>query len=215
MGDDGGRPDERPAHAVSVGPFWAAAAPVTNEEYDLFLAATGREPPRFRYDPRFSDPSCPVVGISWFMAVEYCQWLSRETGRRFRLPTEAEREFAARGGLEGAAWPWGDEHPESRPELAEVCALERTHTPTSLCANGYGLMCMADNVHEWCSDWYDAAYYAVSPAEDPRGPVAGRRRASRGGAWRHQVKYNRCSARSSLDPTFEYNDYGFRVYADA
>jgi sulfatase modifying factor 1 len=215
MGDDGGRPDERPAHAVRVGPFWAAVAPVTNAEFDLFVASTGRAPARFRDDPRFSDPACPVVGVSWFMAVDYCEWLSRETGRRFRLPTEAEREFAARGGLEGADWPWGDEDPASKPELAEVCTLECTHVPTPLCANGYGLLCMADNVHEWCSDWYDAAYYAVSPAEDPRGPATGRRRASRGGAWRHQVKYNRCSARSSLDPSFEYNDYGFRVYADA
>ena len=78
-------------------------------------------------------------------------------------------------------------------------------------SNGYGLFDMAYNVHEWCSDWYGPTYYAVSPGRDPSGPPAGKRRASRGGAWRHQIKYNRCAARSSLDPSFQYNDYGFRV----
>jgi formylglycine-generating enzyme required for sulfatase activity len=74
---------------------------------------------------------------------------------------------------------------------------------------------MVDNLHEWCSDWYDAGYYASSPARSPRGPASGRRRASRGGSWRHSVKFNRISARSSLDPSYHYNDYGFRVFADA
>ena len=80
--------------------------------------------------------------------------------------------------------------------------------------NGYGIFDLDYNVHEWCSDWYDANYYAVSPAIDPAGPDSGTRRASRGGAWRHQIKTSRPSARSSLDPTFQYNDYGFRVVLD-
>ncbi|HWC30728.1 MAG TPA: SUMF1/EgtB/PvdO family nonheme iron enzyme, partial [Dehalococcoidia bacterium] len=67
------------------------------------------------------------------------------------------------------------------------------------------------NVHEWCSDWYDAGYYAVSPEQDPQGPPAGERKASRGGAWRHAVKVSRCSARSSIPPDYRYNDYGFRL----
>jgi formylglycine-generating enzyme required for sulfatase activity len=74
---------------------------------------------------------------------------------------------------------------------------------------------MAENVHEWCSDWYDANYYGQSPAVSPRGPDTGVRRASRGGAWRHSVKFTRLTARSSLPPDYRYNDYGFRVYADA
>ena len=78
-------------------------------------------------------------------------------------------------------------------------------------ANGYGLHDMGCNVHEWCSDWYAPTYYAASPDRDPQGPPSGRRRASRGGAWRHQIKVSRCAARSSLDPSFRYNDYGFRI----
>jgi len=214
MGDDRGRPDERPAHRVSVPAFLAAVRPVSNAEYGRSLAATLREPPPFNRDARFSAPELPVVGVTWFDAVAYCDWLSAETGVPLRLPTEAEREYAARGGLNAADWPWGDEPPESRLELVEIARLERPHVPTSLCANGFGLLCMADNVHEWCSDWYDPARYAASPSDSPQGPPSGKRRASRGGAWRHQVKFNRCSARSSLDPGFRYNDYGFRFYGD-
>jgi formylglycine-generating enzyme required for sulfatase activity len=74
---------------------------------------------------------------------------------------------------------------------------------------------MCDNVHEWCSDWYDPHYYAVSPQQNPRGPERppeiGQRKASRGGSWRHHVKVSRCSARSSIPPDFHYADYGFRV----
>jgi len=215
MGDDAGRADERPAHAVGLAAFRAARRPVSNAEYAVFVAATGREPPPFLRDERFAAPGQPVVGVSWFDAVAYCRWLQAATGIPFRLPTEAEREHAARGGLADAAWPWGDEPPEALPSLAAIVRLEGPHPPGEECRNGYGLLCTADNVHEWCSDWYDAAYYARSPADAPAGPATGRRRASRGGSWRHQIKFNRIAARSSLDPSFHYNDYGFRVYADA
>jgi formylglycine-generating enzyme required for sulfatase activity len=83
------------------------------------------------------------------------------------------------------------------------------------CGNGYGLLCMADNVHEWCSDWYGPRYYEESPTESPAGPECGTRRASRGGAWRHREKVTRVSARSSIPPEYAYSDYGFRVYSDA
>ena len=211
MGDDEGRPDERPAHRVWLSAFRLALLPVTNREYTSFLAATGHQPPRFWQDPRFNAPDQPVVGVSWFDAVAYCDWLSALTGARYRLPTEAEREKAARGGLEGKAFPWGDDpgpdggrFPQDAPRAAGGSA-----------ANGYGLFDMAYNIHEWCSDWYDPRYYAIAPERDPQGPASGHRRASRGGAWRHQIKVSRCSARSSLDPTFQYNDYGFRVALEA
>jgi formylglycine-generating enzyme required for sulfatase activity len=77
--------------------------------------------------------------------------------------------------------------------------------------NAYGLYNIGDNVHEWCADWYDAAYYVVSPERNPRGPLAGTRRASRGGSWRHHIKVTRTAARSSIPPEFKYADYGFRV----
>jgi formylglycine-generating enzyme required for sulfatase activity len=70
-------------------------------------------------------------------------------------------------------------------------------------------------VHEWCSDWYDSGYYAISPAVSPAGPVAGDRKAARGGSWRHQIKFTRLTARAAIPPSFRYNDFGFRVYAEA
>ena len=77
--------------------------------------------------------------------------------------------------------------------------------------NAFGLYDICENVHEWCSDWYQAGYYAISPDRNPAGPERGDRRASRGGSWRHHVKASRCAARSSIPPEFRYADYGFRV----
>lgn len=212
MGKDGSRADEAPAHRVVIRPFLAALGPVTNAQYAAYIAATGTSPPPFLAEERFAVPEAPVVGVNWFEAVAYCQWLSAETGTPFRLPTEAEREFAALGGLPGGDWPWiGTQHPIA----AAIDAMDGPHVPREECANDYGLRCMAENVHEWCSDWYSPSYYAVSPVESPRGPADGKRRVSRGGAWRHKEKVTRINARSSLDPTFRYSDFGFRVYTDA
>lgn len=215
MGADDRRRDERPAHPVRLAPFRAAERPVTNEQYAEFVAQTGAAPPPFWSQQGFGIPQAPVVGVSWHEAVAYCAWLSQQTGVLLRLPTEAEREYAARGGLDAADWP---ERTRDWPEDAirsQVAAAEYPHVPLEVCRNGFGLYCMADNVHEWCTDWYDRRYYAASPEFAPTGPPAGARRASRGGSWRHRIKFTRVSARSSLSPDYRYNDYGFRVYADA
>src|SRR5437773_2378715 len=103
------RADEQPVREVTVGPFAAALTPVTNAEWARFLAATAHAAPAFWDDERFNRPECPAVGVSWYDAVDYCAWLSELLGRPCRLPTEAEREYAARGGLEGRLFPWGDE----------------------------------------------------------------------------------------------------------
>ncbi len=215
MGNEGGRRDERPAHLVTLAPFRAGVRPVSNAEYSAFIKATGAEPAPFVQEPHFADPEQPAAGVNWYEATAFCLWIAQQTGLGFRLPTEAEREFAARAGLDGADWPWGSRSPEEREELEVIRRLEQPHRPSEACANAYGLLCMADNLHEWCADWYQAGYYAESPSESPRGPSSGRRRSSRGGSWRHRIKFNRVYARSSLDPGFRYNDYGFRVYADA
>jgi len=211
MGSQEGRANERPVHRVWLDTFHLAVAPVTNEEYSLFLAATGYGAPPTWEEPRFSDPRQPVVSVTWPDAVAYCSWLSGRTGSGYRLPTEAEREKAARGGLEGARYPWGDELPDWMEPTGRGATYEKPDLVGQDPPNGYGLHNMGDLVHEWCSDWYDPDYYAVSPERDPGGPSDGVRKASRGGAWRHQIKVARCAARSAIRPTRPFSDYGFRL----
>ncbi len=227
MGDDSapdgpdGRPDERPAHRVTLPAFRLAVLPVTNDDYARFLAATSNgsageaQPPRFWDDPAFNGPRQPVVGVSWPEAVAYCDWLSETLGGHYRLPTEAEWEKAARGGADGLRFPWGD------PPLADWAGsngnfpMEATWDVGAAPPNAFGIVDIGFNIHEWCSDWYAADYYPASPEHDPKGPPSGARKASRGGAWRHMIKIARCSARSSIPPDYRYNDYGFRLARNA
>lgn len=214
MGCDTGQDNEKPVHRVWVDEFLLAACQVTNSNYARFLSDTHSPPPPFWSDPNFNHPEQPVVGVSWFEAVRYCEWLSARTGRHFRLPTEAEWERAARGGRENALFPWGDTPPESLPGYHD--RWKTSPQPVGRAeANGFALYNMCDNVHEWCSDWYAPGYYSVSPERNPRGPETGDRRASRGGSWRHHIKRSRCAARSSIPPSFQYADFGFRVACDA
>jgi formylglycine-generating enzyme required for sulfatase activity len=210
MGCSTGRDDEKPVHRVWVDAFELAAYQVARSEYQRFLDATGHAAPQFWNDYAFANPRQPAVGPSWHDATAYCRWLNGVTGGAFRLPTEAEWERAARGGVEGSLYPWGDAGPEALPEYAKRWATGPE--PVGLYSpNAFGLFNMGDNVHEWCSDWYDAHYYQESPQRNPAGPSQGTRKASRGGSWRHHIKVSRCAARSSIPPEFQYADYGFRL----
>ncbi len=213
MGSDAGQDVERPVHRVWVDSFALAETQVTVAEYARFLAATRRPPPPTWNDPNFSHPEQPATAVSWFEAVAYCEWLSEITGAHFRLPTEAEWERAARGGADGKLFPWGNDPPQSRPRYENLWL----HGPEPVWRsepNAYSLFEMCENVHEWCSDWFQADYYSLSPERNPQGPASGDRKSSRGGSWRHHIKMSRCSARSSIPPQFQYADYGFRVARD-
>ena len=214
MGSETGRDDERPAHRVWIDRLALAIYQVTRAEYACFLQETRRAAPPFWKDPNFQDPRQPVVGPSWFDALAFCEWLTKITARNYRLPTEAEWERAACGGVDGQLYSWGDSAPEALPDYSS--RWKNGPEPVGLfAANPYGLFNMGDNVHEWCADWYDAHYYERSPQCNPHGPDQGNRRASRGGAWRHHIKVSRCAARSSIPPAFNYADYGFRVARSA
>lgn len=210
MGSETGQDNEKPVHRVWVDAFELAACQVTNADYAVFLAATSHPKPPQWDDPNFNHPRQPVVAVSWLDAVAFCEWLGRMTGRRYRLPTEAEWERAARGGMEGKLYPWGDAPPESLPDYTSRWKTG-TEPVARYAPNAYGLYNIGDNVHEWCADWYDPGYYCHSPERNPLGPAGGSRRASRGGSWRHHIKVARCAARSSIPPEFKYADYGFRL----
>jgi formylglycine-generating enzyme required for sulfatase activity len=208
MGSNSGQEDEAPIHEVDVAAFECAVYAVTQVQYAEFLHATGHETPR-EWPNRITVPDLPVTGVSWTDAQAFCQW-RRETGDAMRLPTEAEWEFAARGGLSGMLYPWGDEIPSWIPN-AGCGPLEGPWPVTVGEPNGFGIHGIGANIHEWCADWYAADYYARSPSHNPTGPATGVRRASRGGAWRHAITVSRCAQRSRIDPAFRYTDYGFRV----
>jgi formylglycine-generating enzyme required for sulfatase activity len=208
MGSATGRPDESPPHVVTVDGFRLGWTPVTNAQYAPFVAAGRCPAPPWWRDPAFCAPNQPVVGVTWFEACGFAQWLAETAGGSWRLPTEAEWERAARGGLAEAATAWGVALPPGEVPDGPLTGpwLVGRGTP-----NGYGLLDMGTIVHEWCLDWYDPGYFASSPPHAPRGPEAGKRRSSRGGSWRHHVRWSPPGARSSLPPEFRYADYGFRL----
>ena len=211
MGCEQGRDDEKPVHTVWVDRFAIGVYTVTNEEYLQFVHDTKREIPSVFAEERFSHPRQPVVAVSWFEAMDYCQWLSSKTGAVVRLPTEAEWERAVRCGQDRMLYSWGNEDPD-RFEIYRTGWQDERPQPVGLFSpNALGIHNLGDNVHEWCLDWYDPKYYERSPRLNPLNVEPSARRASRGGSWRHRIKVSRCAARSSLDPSFKYTDYGFRI----
>jgi len=198
--------NESPVHQVWLSPFQLAIYPVTRGEYSRFLEATGHLPPPYWEEPKFQLPDQPVVGTSWYDAIAYCNWMASESGKGYRLPTEAEREKAAQGGKANQDYPFGDSLPvDYRGGRNTELKLVGSEGP-----NGYGLFNMSEGVHEWCTDWFQADYYVESPVKNPKGPECGERRAARGGSWRHRVRYARCAARSALAPDRTFSDFGFR-----
>jgi sulfatase modifying factor 1 len=209
MGSDNRYSWESPRHRVWIDGFEIARAAVTRREYALFVTETSQFEPTGWHEPSFGDPDQPVVGVRWFAALAYCEWLSKKESSVYRLPTEAEWEKSCRGGVDGNDFAWGNELPHNIEYFSG--AWEGPRRVAEWVPNGYGLFNMGDNVHEWCMDWYAEGYYAVSPDRNPTGPENGTRRVSRGGSWRHQIKASRAAHRSSLPPQFAYTDYGFRV----
>jgi len=222
-GRDGGR--ELPVHTVQLDAFYMDVHEVTVDQFREFVNQS-----RYCYN-RWNDVAkhspgnnYPMVYVSWNGATAYAKWAGK------RLPTEAEWEYAARGGLVGKRYPWGDEKPNgSQCNFADKNApnnfswadrmvddgYQYTAPVGSFKANGYGLHDMAGNVWEWCQDWYSENYYSSSSAKNPSGPDRGSQRVLRGGGWGTSTDDLRVAIRGYNYPNIRYDyGYGFRCVSD-
>ena len=165
MGSTIGDSDEQPVHTVSLNAFYMDIYEVTNARYQRFVESTGYPQPPLSHNPRFNAPDTPVVRMSWRDAVAYAAWANK------RLPTEAEWEYAARGGLVGKRYPNGDIITYTDANLAGVGGTDKwkwTAPVGSFPPNGYNLYDMAGNVWEWCFDEYNGEFYSLSTENNPR-----------------------------------------------
>jgi sulfatase modifying factor 1 len=250
MGDSigDGESDEKPVHEVCVDGFSMGKYPVTVGEFGRFVRATGFRTEAERgggcftvgSDWRWSKKSSanwqepgfpqtgrhPVVCVSWDDAVEFSKWLTRQGGKKYRLPTEAEWEYAARGGTRGRNY-WGDRWDDAcayadvndrtagRTRLTRVTTHDcedgylYTAPVGSFIPNSFGLYDMMGNAWQWTGDWYGKDYYAESPRNNPLGPPSGKQRVPRGGSWRSSVEHLRVSLR--VHPPSPSAGVGFRL----
>ena len=217
MGSPEGEGDynEHPQQTVFVDSFYMDKYEVTNAQYKQFMDATGYKAPNFWESPEFRDsgtlnqPNYPVVGVDWYDAKAYCHWAGK------RLPTEPEREKAARGGLEGKTFPWGDSitHDDANYDGTGGKDIWSASSPVgSFAPNGYGLYDMAGNVWEWCASWYMADQGANSLEQNPAELSSGSSGVSRGGSWNCDTYMLRAAFRNRTKPWVRYvfRSSGFR-----
>jgi formylglycine-generating enzyme required for sulfatase activity len=204
--------DHNPPHTVRMSSFYMDKYEVTNAQYLEFCKDTDRKMPEFwgmeefRSGPDF--PDHPVIGVSWSDVKAYAEWCGK------RLPTEAEWEYAARGGLESMNFPNGN----TLDSTMANCSRSGTGGPVpvgSYPANGYGLYDMAGNVCEWVADYYSGEYYSKSSVENPQGPESGKFRVMRGGGWHSGPSCNRVYYRNALPGNWVDFNVGFRCVKDA
>jgi formylglycine-generating enzyme required for sulfatase activity len=210
-------PTERPVAKVAVSRFFLSRYLLTNAAYEEF------DPSHLRKRMPGAGDRYPVVHVSSIDAIKFCQWLSSRERKKYRLPTEAEWEYAARG-TDGRKFPWGNY--QNRGDLANFAdrntvfawsdrELDDGYAETSpvgvypLGASPFGLEDMAGNVWEWCLDYYGP--YTPAAKVNPRGPTAGSRRVYRGGSWKSRFNSLRATVRNSNAPSFSCNDLGFRI----
>jgi len=207
MGDlpEFGNWDGLPVHEVTVGDFLIGKTEVTQAQWEALM---GSNPSRFK------GANNPVEQVSWNDSQEFLRRLSEKAGATFRLPTEAEWEYAARSGGRVEKWAGA----ASEAELAAIAWFqensgEQTHPVGMKSPNGLGLQDMTGNVWEWCSDWYADEYYALSPKDNPQGPEPTERRVLRGGAYTEDGLYLRTATRFSMQPHKSFDRLGFRLAA--
>jgi formylglycine-generating enzyme required for sulfatase activity len=235
MGDANGNANEKPIHSVTLSSFYISKYEVTVAEFKQFVDATHyttdaekdgwsyifangnwvkQNGASWRTDPAGQTVPADsmdkaVVNVSWNDAVKYCEWKSPATGRALTLPTEAQWEYAARGGSLSRGYPYSGGANAAEVGWVIANSGKNTHPVGRLKPNELGLYDMTGNAYEWCSDWY--AGYTADPATNPQGPVAGAARVLRGGSWYYTSKDVEVFIRGNRAPGYHSSSVGFRV----
>ncbi len=201
MGSNDGDSNEKPIHEVSVDDFYLSKYEVTQKQW---VAIMGNNPSYFKGD------NLPVESVSWNDVQQFIRKLNTKTGVSFRLPTEAEWEYAARGGNKSKGYKYSGSDNVGSVAWYSGNSNNKTHPVGTKQPNELGLYDMSGNVWEWCADWYGGDYYSKSPYENPTGPATGASRVNRGGSWNDGAGGVRCANRNDSDPDSSDNDLGFR-----
>lgn len=196
--------DEKPIHSVTLSDYYIGQTEVTQE---LWQAVMGSNPSEFKGDNRR-----PVERVSWEDCQKFIKKLNRLTGKNFRLPTEAEWEFAARGGNKSKGYKYSGSNTVGDVAWYWDNSGNRTHAVATKQANELGLYDMSGNVYEWCSDWY--GNYESYAQTDPQEPSGGRYRVLRGGSWFINAGIVRASYRLNHSPSYRFNNIGLRLVMD-
>ncbi len=220
MGSNDGESDEKPVHQVTVSSFWIGKHEITQAEWKEVM---GSNPSDWKGD------QLPVEQVSWYDAVDYCNKRSIKEGltpcysgsgagitcdwnaNGYRLPTEAEWEFAARGGVKSKGYTYSGSNDVGSVAWYDGNSGYETHEVGTKSPNELGIHDLSGNVWEWCWDWYDEGYYAKSPGHDPKGAGSGSYRELGGGSWISIGNYCRVAIRGNYDPGGRYSYSGFRV----
>ena len=202
MGSATGDDDEKPVHEVRVNSFCIGQTEVTQE---LWEAVMGTNPSNFKGN------KLPVEKVSWNDCQTFITKLNQLTGKTFRLPTEAEWEFAARGGNQSKGYTYSGSNTIDDVAWYSSNSSSKTHEVATKAPNELGIYDMSGNVWEWCQDWYSSSYYSESVVNNPRGPSSGSYRVNRGGSWDYNAANCRTANRNCNSPTLTSRYVGVRL----
>ena len=194
--------DEKPTHSVTVSDFYIGKYEVTQAQWK---AVMGSNPSEFKGD------NLPVENVSWNDIQEFIQKLNAQTGKKFRLPTEAEWEYAARGGNQSKGYKYSGSNSIGDVAWYYDNSSSKTHPVGQKSPNELGIYDMTGNVYEWCQDWYDSSAYSSSSQTNPTGPNSGSNRVLRGGGWGSAAGGCRVSRRGYSYPDYRFYGFGFRL----
>jgi formylglycine-generating enzyme required for sulfatase activity len=209
MGSAIGVEDEEPVHEVTIDDFYIGRFEVTQQQWRMIMEGDTN---KCYFE---GCGSCPVERVSWYNVLEFIEKLNQKTQMNYRLPTEAEWEYAARGGSLTKGYRYSGSNCEDSISWNVGNSQQKTHPVGRKKPNELGIYDMTGNVYEWCSDRYQPNWYAVSPSNNPTGPDAGEFRVIRGGSWFFDYAGLRVTDRRGTNPNYRYGYIGFRLCRSA